>query len=112
MNNLKKLWESTKNSMRENEEELVGSFISFLREAAKKYLKEGRKVYFRENQVVHWGEGGFGRLTIEGNEDIFSAFGEHIMEIEFEPMINEKALRGAKEIKLENIEEIRYTMNY
>ena len=98
--------------MRENEEELVRSFISFLREAAKEYLKEGRKVYFRENQAVHWGEGGFGRLVIEGNEDVYDIFGEYLTEIEFEPVINEKVLRGAKEIKSENSEEIRYTMNY
>jgi len=52
------------------------------REVARYYLKKGRRVFFRENQVVHWGEGNFGRLLIEGNEDVSEVFEDYITEAE------------------------------
>ena len=74
----------------------------------KHYLERGRRVYYWENRVVHWGEGDFGRLIIEGNEDIDTVFGDYIAEIRFEPEINEGIIRGYIEINEKDIGKIRY----
>lgn len=57
---------------------------------------------------MHYGEGRFGWLIIEGQKDNTEVFGEHIQEIKFEPEIDEKVIRGYNEIKEDNIEEIKY----
>lgn len=61
---LKDLWAKTDARVRSLEQEIVDTFINFLREVAKHYLQQRRLVYFRENTVVHYGEGGFGEVTI------------------------------------------------
>ncbi|MBI3814678.1 MAG: hypothetical protein HY279_09490, partial [Nitrospinae bacterium] len=63
------------------EESLIDCYITFLRKVARFYLGSGRRVFFRENTVVHWGEGNFGSLIIEGKEDASEVFGEYISEI-------------------------------
>ena len=108
MKDLESLWKETKGKFDKLEKELVDCFIAFLREVAKIYLKQGRRVFFRENRVVHWGEGNFGTLIIEGDEEVREVFEDYISEIRFEPEISEKIIKGYVEIKEENLEDIRY----
>lgn len=108
MKDLESLWKETKGKFDKLEKELVDCFIAFLREVAKIYLKQARRVFFRENRVVHWGEGNFGTLIIEGDEEVREVFGDYISEIRFEPEISEKIIKGYVEIKEENLEGIRY----
>lgn len=106
MQNFKSLWKKTKTRFDSLEKELVDCYIVFLREVATYYLQQGRRVFFRENNVVHWGEGNFGWLVIEGNED--EVFGEYISEIQFKPKISKEIIKGYTEIKEKNLEDIRY----
>lgn len=108
MHNLKLEWEKAKKGFDKHERELVDIYISFLRKTAKHYLQQGRRVYFRENNFVHWGEGDFGRLVIEGNEDTSDVFGEFIGEISFEPEISNDALTSYTKITIGNLDDIRY----
>ena len=84
--------------------------MAFLREMALYYLKKGRRVLFRENRVVHYGEGGFGSLVIEGDEDVMDVLGDYIMEIRFESEIENYSRKGYVEIEAESIMEIRYEL--
>lgn len=108
MNELKTLWKQTKSFVEKEEQKIVDAFISFLREVAKEYLKRGRRVAFNENKVVHYGEGGFGSLVIEGNEDVSEVFGDYILEINFEPKIDDRLQQGYIKIKKDNISDIKY----
>lgn len=108
MQNLKSLWKDTKTKFNSLEKELVGCYIAFLRKVARYYLNQGRRVFFRENNVVHWGEGNFGWLVIEGNEETDEVFGEYISEIRFEPKISKEKRRGYTEITKDNIDDIKY----
>ncbi|MGQ9632247.1 MAG: hypothetical protein ACUVXI_18320 [bacterium] len=110
MKSLESLWKKTKDRFDKLEKSLIDCYIGFLREVAKVYLQQGRKVFFRENRVVHWGEGNFGTLVIEGNEEVDEVFGDYISEIHFEPEISEKVIRGYVEIKRENLEDIKYEL--
>ncbi|MEW6607726.1 MAG: type II toxin-antitoxin system VapC family toxin [bacterium] len=105
---IKSLWEQTKERFESLERELVNCYISFLREVAKYYLQQGRRVFFSENRVVHWGEGDFGRLVIEGEEETDEVFGNYISEIRFEPTISKKIIEGYEEIKEKNLKDIKY----
>jgi hypothetical protein len=79
---------------------------------AKVYLREGKRVFFRENKVVHYGEGGFGSLLIEAEEDNISVFGRYVSDIRFERKLDEKEIRrGYREIKGADIEKIEYALH-
>ena len=108
MKPLKSLWQETKQKFDKLEKALVYGYIDFLREVARIYIEQSRRVFFRENQFVHWGEGNFGALLIEGDEEVDAVFGGYISEIRFEPEINEKITEGYIEIKKGNIEDISY----
>jgi hypothetical protein len=108
MQDLTSLYKETKERFDNLEKGLVDCYIDFLRKVAKYYLQRGRRVFFSENQVVHWGEGNFGLLLIEGDEETDEVFGEYISEIRFKPKINEKTIKGYIEIKAKNLEDIRY----
>ncbi|MBI4684467.1 MAG: hypothetical protein HY755_04650 [Nitrospirae bacterium] len=108
MQNLKSLYKETKKNFDGLEKEIVDCYVSFLRKVAKYYLQQGRRVFFSENRVVHWGEGNFGWLLIEGKEETDEVFGEYISEIRFEPKINEKTIKGYTEIKKDNLGAIGY----
>lgn len=108
MRDLLSTWKTTKEKINGLEKSLIDCYIDFLREVAKHYLEQGRRVYFWENRVVHWGEGDFGRLIIEGDEDVDDVFGDYISEIRFEPKINEKIISGCIEINEMDISNIRY----
>lgn len=110
MQNLKSLYKETKEKFDSLEKEMVDCYIGFLRKVAKFYLQQGRKVFFKENYFVHWGEGNFGWLVIEGTEDIYDVFGDYISEIQFEPKIGKEILRDYMEIKEQNLEDIKYVI--
>lgn len=105
---LKELWKDTKNRFYELEGELIKLYIGFLRKVAQEYLKEGRRVFFRENTVVHWGEGNFGSLIVEGEDDVRDVLEDYISEIRFERDIGGKETRGYQEITLDSLHKITY----
>lgn len=108
MQKLKSLWKKTKTEFDRREKELINCYISFLREVAEYYLQQDRRVFFRENSVVHWGEGNFGWLVIEGNEETDEVFGEYISEIQFNPKISKEIIKSYAEIKEKNLKDIGY----
>ncbi len=61
---LEKEWKDTCGVLDQQEKALVETYLGFLRRVTKAYLEKGCRVWFRPNQVVHWGEGGFGWLSI------------------------------------------------
>jgi len=110
MDELKSLWKETKKKCHKLEKSLVDFYITFLRKIAKTYLNQGRRVFFRENRVVHWGEDNFGKLMIEGKEEVCEVFGDYISEIYFEPEINEKIIEGYIAITKSNLKDIKYIL--
>jgi hypothetical protein len=108
MQTLKSLYKKTKEKFDSLEKELVDCYIDFLRKVAKFYLQKGRRVFFEENSFVHWGEGNFGWLVIEGGEQTDKVFGDYISEIKFEPKISKEIIKDYIEIKENNLEDIRY----
>ncbi len=108
MQDLKLFWRETKERFDSLEKKLIDYYIAFLREVARFYLQQGRRVFFNENHFVHWGEGNFGWLVIEGNEKADEVFGNYISEIRFEPEISKETIESYAEIKEKNLEDIRY----
>ena len=108
MKNLRSLWKKSKTRFDGLEKEIIDCYIAFLREVAKYYLQQGRKVFFKENNVVHWGEGNFGWLVIEGKEDADEVFGNYISEIQFEPKISREIIKSYTEIMEKNLKDIKY----
>ncbi|MDI6793265.1 MAG: hypothetical protein QME81_10425 [bacterium] len=111
MDKLKDLWKRTKFHHNELEKKIADNYLNFLREVARYYLKEDRRVFFRENRVVHWGEGDFGRLLIEENEDVSEVFEDYILEVEFEPEIQLPLTEGYIEITTGNLDAIKYRVD-
>ncbi len=110
MQNLKSLYKETKEKFDSLEKEMVDCYIGFLRKVAKFYLQKGRRVFFEENRFVHWGEGNFGWLIIEGEEETDEVFGEYISEIKFEPKIRKETLDSYIEITEDNLNDIKYVI--
>ncbi|MBU4373882.1 MAG: hypothetical protein KJ714_05465 [Euryarchaeota archaeon] len=110
MSELKMLWKEIEEFVHSHEKEIAEKYIHFLREVAKHYISKGKKVFFRENRVVHYGEGGFGWMVIECDDDEYEVFGGHINEIIFKQKLNEKDIRGCVEIKNDNLEDIKYEL--
>ncbi len=108
MSGLKRLWKETEEFLHSHEKEIAEKYIHFLREVAKHYISKGKRVFFRENRFTHYGEGGFGWMIIECDDDEYEVFGRHIMEIMFEKKLNEMDIRGGVEIKNDNLEDIKY----
>jgi hypothetical protein len=61
---LEKEWKEVCGTLDEQEKVLISTYIGFLRQIAHTCLEKGRQVWFRPNQWTHWGEGGFGSLSI------------------------------------------------
>jgi hypothetical protein len=105
---MKSLWEETKEFVDKREKEIAEKYINFLREVARAYIKKGKRVFFRENRVVHYGEGGFGWMVIECEDDPYEIFGDLVLEIRFEAQISKREERNYVEIREENLEDIKY----
>ena len=110
MQNLKSFYKETKEKFDSLEKEMVDCYIDFLRKVAKFYLQKGKRVFFEENRFVHWGEGNFGWLVIEGEEETDEVFGEYISEIKFEPKISKETLGSYIEITEDNLDDIKYVI--
>jgi hypothetical protein len=108
MKELKPLWKETKEFVDKREKEIADKYINFLREVAQAYIKKGKRVFFRENKVVHYGEGGFGWMIIESDDDPYEVFGDYVPEIRFEPKVSEREERNYVEIREDNLEDIKY----
>ena len=54
------------------------------------------------------GEGGFGWLVIESEDDPYEIFGDHVLEIRFETQIREREEKNYTEIQEENLGDIKY----
>ncbi len=108
MSDLKRLWKETEDFVQSREKDIAEKYIHFLREVARHYISKGKRVFFRENRSVHYGEGGFGWMVVECDDDTHEVFGGYVIEIRFEPMVNEKDIRGAIEIKEDNLMDIKY----
>jgi len=98
----KALWKETRELVHSRENEIAEKYVHFLREVARHYISKGKKVFFRENRVVHYGEGGFGWLTIECDDDEYEAFGDYVSAISFVQKLSERDIRGSIEITEEN----------
>jgi hypothetical protein len=61
---LEKNWKRSCQILNQQEKAFVDTYLDFLRSVARACLQAGGRVWFRPNQVVHWGEGGFGRVSI------------------------------------------------
>ncbi len=108
MSDIKRLRKQTEDFVQSYEKEIAKKYINFLREVARHYISKGKRVFFRENRVVHYGEGGFGWMVIECEDDEYEVFGAHILEIRFKQRLDEKEIGGGIEIKEENLEDIKY----
>jgi len=108
MEDLKVLWRETKEFVEEQERRIAEKYIHFLRRVAEAYIRSGKRVFFRENTVVHYGEGGFGWMIIEAQEDPYQVFGGYVQEIHFETKVSEREKRNYKETTEQNIQEIKY----
>src|ERR1700758_5214154 len=108
INELKTLWKETEEFVEQQEKQIAEKYIHFLREVAIHYISKGKRVLFRENRVVHYGEGGFGWMIIESDDDPYEIFGEYVPEIQFESEIRQSDIAGYIEINEDNIKEINY----
>ena len=108
MKKLNALWKETKEFVDKQEKEIAEKYINFLCEVARAYIEKDIRVFFKENRVVHYGEGGFGWMIIESNDDTYEVFGEYILEIRFESKISDKGKGNYIEIKEDNLKDIKY----
>ena len=57
-------WKAVCTTLDKQERALVETYVGFLRHVARTCLEKGWRVWFRPNQWTHWGEGGFGSLSV------------------------------------------------
>ena len=108
MIDFKALWKETRELVHSREKEIAEKYVHFLREVARHYISKGKRVFFKENRVVHYGEGGFGWLTIECDDDAYEVFGDFVSDIHFVQKISERDIKRSIEITEENVESIKY----
>ena len=100
-------WKEVRLALDKQEKALVETYLRFLRRVAKVCLERGWRVWFRPNQWVHWGEGGFGTLSVllpaEQSEPLPNLPGE----IRFLRNLSGKD-RGGEEITLATLDRITY----
>lgn len=104
---LEKSWKDTCLVLDDQEKALVETYLAFLRGVARTCLENGCRAWFRPNRVVHWGEGGFGRVSIllpPGKPKPLTALPG---EIEFLTDLSDKQRLG-EEITLATLDRITY----
>jgi hypothetical protein len=109
---LEKGWKNTCGVLNQQEKDLVETYVTFLRSVARTCLQRGWRVWFRPNQVVHWGEGGFGHLSIfiPGRRKADS-WPDLPAEVKFiSKLSNNKSL--GEEITLRTLDRITYTSDH
>jgi hypothetical protein len=109
---LEKGWKNTCGVLNQQEKVLVDTYVSFLRSVARTCLQRGWRVWFRPNQVVHWGEGGFGHLSIfiPGRRKA-NSFGDLPAEVDFITKPSNKRSLG-EEITSATLDRITYTPDH
>ena len=104
---LEEEWKKTRVVLDKQEKVLVETYLRFLRRVAKACLERGWRVWFRPNQWVHWGEGGFGSLSILLPTDEPEPLVDLPGEIRFLRELSDKDRRG-EEITLATLDRITY----
>jgi len=104
---LEEEWKETHVALDRQEKVLVETYLRFLRRVAKACLEAGWRVWFRPNQWVHWGEGGFGSLSILLPTDEPEPLVDLPGEIRFFRNLSDKDRRG-EEITLATVDRITY----
>ena len=104
---LEEEWKETRVVLDRQEKVLVETYLRFLRRVAKACLERGWRVWFRPNQWVHWGEGGFGSLSILLPTDEPEPLVDLPGEIRFFRDLSDKDRRG-EEITLATVDRITY----
>lgn len=104
-------WEKTKQELNFHEQKLIDSYLQFLRDTAEFFIHRGNKVFFRENTVVHWGEEGFGTLNIIGSDEDEALLPDYLSEIRVENSVEDIRFFSGKEITLDNLSDIKYSMD-
>jgi len=61
---LEREWKDKCEELDSHEKALVEAYLGFLRHVARTSLGRRWRVWFRPNRWTHWGEGGFGNLSI------------------------------------------------
>jgi hypothetical protein len=109
---LEQNWKDTCGTLNRQEKLFVETYVNFLRVVARACLELGGRVWFRPNQVVHWGEGGFGHLSIfiPGRRKADS-FGDLPAEVEFITKPSNKRSLG-EEITSATLDRITYTSDH
>ncbi len=100
-------WKATRGVLNQQERALVETYVIFLRTVARTCLERGWRVWFKPNRVVHWGEGGFGHLSILVPAGRLESFPELPGEVEFITDLSDN-LRLGEEITLAAIDRITY----
>lgn len=57
-------WKKVCPKLDQHEKALVESYLRFMRTVARACLEKGWRVWFLANRWTHWGEGGFGSLSV------------------------------------------------
>ena len=104
-------WKQTRAALDEQEKALVETYIGFLRSVARTCLERGWRVWFRPNQVVHWGEGGFGYLSILLTAGEREALPHLPGEIRFLADLPDKERMG-EEVTLATLDQISYESDH
>ena len=109
---LERKWKNTCKILDQEEKALVETYLGFLRNIAKSCIENGCRVWFRPNQVVHWGEGGFGHLSIfiPGRRKA-NSFCDLPAEVEFITKPSNKRSLG-EEITSATLDRITYTSDH
>jgi len=108
---LEKSWKDTCLVLNEQEKALIETYLAFLRGVARTCLEKGGRVWFRPNEVVHWGEGGFGYLSILLPAGQPEALPDLPGEIRFLTDLSDKETLG-EEITLATLDRITYEADY
>ena len=103
---LEQEWKDTCRLLDQQEKVLIETYLGFLRSAAKACIEKGWRVWFRPNQVVHWGEGGFGYLSILVPAGEPAELADLPSEIRFITDLSDERL--GEEITLTTLERITY----
>jgi len=108
---LEKGWKDTRGVLNQQERALVETYVSFLRTLARTCLERGWRVWFKPNQVVHWGEGGFGWLSILLRTGELEEVPDLPGEVRFLADLSEKRTLG-DEITLTTLERITHEADH
>ncbi len=108
---LEQAWQATCAVLNQQEKALIETYLEFLRRAAEVWIENGCRVWFKPNRVVHWGEGGFGKLSILVPAGEPTELPDLPGEIRFIADLSDKDGMG-EEITLATLDRITYESGY